>query len=112
VYKFPGTFLSVRYPFTFNASVPLPLPLITWSPLKTLEPVVAKLPVSTLPLTSGIFTANVLASPFVNVRLRVPLLKLAVIKKLPLSASVTYDDVAAIRESICDCCAALLLLMN
>jgi len=50
------------------------------------EEVVTNVPA--LPETSGILTANVVASPFVNVRLRVPLLNDAVIKKLPLSLSV------------------------
>jgi hypothetical protein len=53
------------------------------------EDVVAKLPVLiVLPLTSGMFTLNVCASPFVNVKLRVPLSKDAVISEL----AVIEDD--------------------
>ena len=77
-------------------------PLIVWLPLKVLLPVVAKLPVFiVLPLTSGMFTLNVEASPFVNVKLRVPLSNDAVIKEDAVIADVTLpkDDVCLLYTS-------------
>ena len=92
-------------PFATNTNEPLygdivelfPLPsLNVWSPMNTLEPVVAKEPVSIVePLTSGITIPNVDASPFVNVKV-FPLNE-AVTNEDAVIAEVTYDDVAAIK---------------
>jgi hypothetical protein len=63
------------------------------------EEVVTKLPVLiVLPLTSGITTPNVDASPLVNVNV-LPL-KDAVTNELAVIADVTYDDVAAFKAFI------------
>jgi hypothetical protein len=71
------------------------------------EEVVTKLPVLiVLPLTSGMFTANVEASPFVNVKFLVPVLNDAVTNELAVIADVTYDDVAAFKALILICCEA------
>ena len=49
-----------------------------------------------LPLTSGMFTANVLASPLVNVKFLLPLSNEAVINELPVIADVTLPVIAFI----------------